>query len=45
MVTFFIIVVLPIALALAAGRWGFDSREKLESPEWEKRVYWMDSSI
>jgi hypothetical protein len=45
MVTFIIIVVLPIALALAAGRWGFDNREKLESPEWEGRVHRRGSSI
>jgi tmRNA-binding protein len=45
MAAFIIIVVLPIALALAAGRWGFDSREKLESPEWERRLHRRCSSI
>jgi hypothetical protein len=38
MVTFIIIVVLLIAMALAATRWSFDSREKIGSPEWERRV-------
>jgi hypothetical protein len=45
MVTFIIILCLLSALALAAARWGFDSREKFDSPEWERRVQRLRSSI
>ena len=34
----FIILGLLIVLALAAMRLGFDSRDGIESPEWEKRI-------
>jgi hypothetical protein len=29
-----------VAFSLAAMRWGFDSRERLDSPEWERRRIW-----
>ena len=29
-----------MALDLAALRWGFDSRERFDSPEWERRRNW-----
>ena len=38
MVTFIILLVLLIALGLAQARWGFDSRDGIESPEWERRA-------
>lgn len=38
MVTFIIILVLLTALALAAARWGFDSRDGIENLEWERRA-------
>jgi hypothetical protein len=38
MATFIIFLVLLIVLALAAMRWGFDSRDGIESLEWEKRI-------
>ncbi len=40
---------MEIAIVLLAGillldvvalRWGFDSRDKLDSPEWERRRWW-----
>ena len=33
----FILLCLLGALDLLALRWGFDSREKLDSPEWARR--------
>jgi sensor domain CHASE-containing protein len=45
MVTFIIFLVLLIALALVAMRWGFDSRDRLDSPEWQRRVQRTGSSI
>lgn len=45
MVTFIIIVVLLIVMALAATHWGFDSREKIDSPEWRRRAQRTGSSI
>jgi hypothetical protein len=44
-VTFIIIVVLLITMALAATRWSFDSREKINSPEWERRAYWRGRTL
>jgi len=29
-----------IALALASVRWGYDSTERVRSPEWERRRAW-----
>ena len=45
MVTFIIFLVLLIALDLTAIRWGFDSRDKLESLEWQRRTERGGSSI
>ncbi len=38
MLTFIIFLVLLLALALAANRWGFDSRDGFDSLEWQKRM-------
>jgi phosphatidylglycerophosphate synthase len=38
MTMFFIFLILLIALALVANRWGFDSRDGIDSAEWEKRM-------
>ena len=35
-----IVVVCLLALAIAAPRWGFDSSDGLDSPEWERRRDW-----
>lgn len=35
-----ILIVLMIAFGLLAWKWGFDSREKMDSPEWERREHW-----
>ena len=37
MLAFIIIFCLLSALDLAAMRWGVDSTEKFDSPEWERR--------
>lgn len=29
-----------LLLDVVALRWGFDSRDKLDSPEWERRWWW-----
>ena len=31
---------LLIALGIASIRWGFDSTDKIESPEWVRRAAW-----
>jgi hypothetical protein len=33
-----IVLLVMIAFGIAAMRWGFDSREPIDSPEWEKRL-------
>ena len=38
--TLLILIVLCIVLDIAAVRWGFDSTEKLDSQEWERRTGW-----
>lgn len=39
-----LVVVLAIALfELAAFRWGADSRDGVDSPEWESRWLWQRS--
>jgi hypothetical protein len=38
MFTFIIIFCLLSALDLAASRWGVDSTETFDSPEWERRM-------
>ncbi len=34
-----IVIALFIVLDIAAMRWGADSRERLNSPEWERREW------
>jgi hypothetical protein len=38
METLFFVVILFIVLDVTALRWGFDSTEKIDSPEWERRA-------
>lgn len=33
-----IVLLITVLFALAAMRWGYDSREPVSSPEWEKRL-------
>lgn len=40
METLLILMMLIIALDIASLRWGIDSTEKIDSPEWERRVAW-----
>lgn len=40
METLLVFIMLVIALDIAALRWGFDSTEKIDSPEWERRATW-----
>jgi hypothetical protein len=40
METLLILMMLVIALDIASLRWGFDSTEKIDSPEWERLVAW-----
>jgi len=35
-----ILTMLIVILDIASLRWGFDSSEKLDRPEWEPRVAW-----
>ena len=35
-----IIVIALVALALAAHRWGVNSTDGINSPEWERRQRW-----
>ena len=37
LVTFFVLIVLSIV----ALKWGVDSRDDLNAPEWERRLQWM----
>lgn len=34
-----------IAFDLAAWRWGADSRESFDSPEWQRRLRWRAAKI
>lgn len=43
METLLIVVMLFIVFEIASFRWGFDSREKIDSPEWERRAAWHAS--
>ncbi len=43
METVLILILLCIALDIAAWRWGFDSTEQIDSPEWERRWIWAAS--
>lgn len=45
MAIFLFFLLFLIVLAFAAPRWGFDSRDKLGSPEWQRRADRMGSSI
>lgn len=36
----FLFLLAIIVLDVAALRWGVDSRDTLNSPEWEKRLQW-----
>ncbi len=40
METLLILVILFIVLDIVSLRWGYDSAEKIDSPEWERRVTW-----
>jgi hypothetical protein len=40
METLLILIMLVIILDIASVRWGFDSTEKMDSPEWERRAAW-----
>ncbi|MFL5660945.1 MAG: hypothetical protein ACJ8BW_06295 [Ktedonobacteraceae bacterium] len=37
---FLILLIIVIALDVAALRWGVDSTEGVNSPEWERRQQW-----
>jgi len=37
METLIILLIVVIALDLAALRWGFDSRDRIDSPAWRRR--------
>ncbi len=41
MLTVIIVIALCIVLDVAALRWGVDSREAFDSPEWERRIHWI----
>jgi hypothetical protein len=43
METLFIVIMLFIVLDIASLLWGFDSTEKIDSPEWERRTAWHAS--
>ena len=40
METLLILILLVIVLDIASVRWGYDSTDKLDSPEWERRAAW-----
>ena len=40
METLLILILLVVVLDIASLRWGYDSTEKIDSPEWERRVAW-----
>ena len=44
METVLILLMLFIVLDIAAQRWGFDSTEQMESPEWERRWMWRTAT-
>jgi hypothetical protein len=45
MFTILIILALFIVLDIAALRWGMDSTERVDSCEWEHRLYWHNDGI
>ena len=40
METIFILLAALVALNIAARKWGFDSKDGFNSPEWERRRSW-----
>ena len=40
MATFIVLLIMLVVLDLVALRWGFDSRDEVEGPEWERRRAW-----
>ena len=34
------LLIILLALGIAAQRWGFDSRDGVDSPEWKRRWEW-----
>jgi hypothetical protein len=38
MLLFIIFIAILVALDLVAMRWGFDSRDTVDNPEWERRI-------
>jgi len=40
MATIIVLLIALVILDLVALRWGFDSRDDLEGPEWERRRAW-----
>ncbi len=38
METLLILIMLVVVLDIASLRWGYDSTEKIDSPEWERRA-------
>jgi hypothetical protein len=45
MITLIISFVLFILLDIAAMRWGYDSRDGIDSPEWRRRQEWQLSHL
>jgi hypothetical protein len=41
MFTILFLFVLFVALPIVALRWGFDSSDGINSPEWERRQRWL----
>ncbi len=40
MATFIVLLIALVVLDVVALRWGFDSRDEVEGPEWERRRAW-----
>ena len=40
-----IFIVVLVAFSLATWRWGFDSRDRFDSPEWERRRSWRSHRL
>jgi len=40
MAIFIVLLITLVVLDLVALRWGFDSRDEVEDPEWERRRAW-----
>jgi hypothetical protein len=39
-----VVLAFLVGLALVAPRWGWDSRDGVESPEWRRRAAWLGGS-